>query len=58
MRLDRDGEIEFTCPDARRRASRQDALERLGLTACESEVLRSAAVIEGEVELAWELFLS
>src|SRR3954469_10867328 len=34
------------------------ALERLGLTARESEVLRAAAVIEGEAELAWELFLS
>jgi DNA-binding CsgD family transcriptional regulator len=35
-----------------------DALDRLGLTARESEVLRAAAVIEGEAELAWELFLS
>ena len=35
-----------------------DALNRLGLTARESEVLRAAAVIEGETELAWELFLS
>jgi hypothetical protein len=58
MLLDRDGEIEFACPEARRRASRQDALDRLGLTARESEVLRAAAVMEGEVELAWELFLS
>ena len=37
---------------------RPDALDRLGLTARESEVLRAAAVIEGEAELAWELFLS
>jgi DNA-binding CsgD family transcriptional regulator len=35
-----------------------DALGRLGLTARESEVLRAAAVIEGEAELAWQLFLS
>jgi DNA-binding CsgD family transcriptional regulator len=35
-----------------------DALDRLGLTVRESEVLRAAAVIEGEAELAWELFLS
>ena len=37
---------------------RPDALDRLGLSARESEVLRAAAVIEGEAELAWELFLS
>jgi DNA-binding CsgD family transcriptional regulator len=37
---------------------RPDALARLGLTARESEVLRAAAVIQGEAELAWELFLS
>ena len=37
---------------------RADALDRLGLTARESEVLRAASVIEGEAELAWELFLS
>ena len=37
---------------------RPDALDRLGLTARESEVLRAASVIEGEAELAWELFLS
>jgi DNA-binding CsgD family transcriptional regulator len=37
---------------------RQDALDRLGLTARESEVLRAATVIEGEAELALELFLS
>ena len=37
---------------------RPDVLDRLGLTARESEVLRAAAVIEGEAELAWELFLS
>jgi DNA-binding CsgD family transcriptional regulator len=35
-----------------------DALDRLGLTARECEVLRAATVIEGEAELAWELFLS
>ena len=34
------------------------ALDRLGLTARETEVLRAASVIEGEAELAWELFLS
>jgi len=37
---------------------RPDAVARLGLTARETEVLRAAAVIEGEAELAWELFLS
>jgi DNA-binding CsgD family transcriptional regulator len=37
---------------------RPDALDRLGMTARESEVLRAATVIEGEAELAWELFLS
>ena len=37
---------------------RPDALDRLGLTARESEVLRAAAVLEAEAELAWELFLS
>src|SRR5215217_6481964 len=37
---------------------RPDALDRLGLTAREREVLRAASVIEGEAELAWELFLS
>ncbi len=37
---------------------RPDALDRLGLTAREIEVLRAATVIEDEVELAWELFLS
>jgi DNA-binding CsgD family transcriptional regulator len=37
---------------------RRDALDRLGLTARETEVLRAASVIEGEAELAWELFLS
>jgi DNA-binding CsgD family transcriptional regulator len=37
---------------------RPDALDRLGLTARETEVLRAAAVIEGEAELAWALFLS
>jgi DNA-binding CsgD family transcriptional regulator len=37
---------------------RPDTLDRLGLTARESEVLRAATVIESEPELAWELFLS
>jgi DNA-binding CsgD family transcriptional regulator len=37
---------------------RRDALDRLGLSAREAEVLRAAATIEDEVELAWELFLS
>jgi DNA-binding CsgD family transcriptional regulator len=37
---------------------RPDALDRLGLTARETEVLRAATVIEDETELAWELFLS
>ena len=37
---------------------RPDALDRLGLTTRETEVLRAATVIEDEAELAWELFLS
>jgi DNA-binding CsgD family transcriptional regulator len=37
---------------------RTGALDRLDLTAGESEVLRAAAVIEDEAEIAWELFLS
>ena len=37
---------------------RPDALDRLGLTARETEVLRAAAVIEDEADIAWELFLS
>jgi DNA-binding CsgD family transcriptional regulator len=37
---------------------RTDALDRLGLTARETEVLRAATVIEDEAEIAWELFLS
>jgi DNA-binding CsgD family transcriptional regulator len=37
---------------------RADALDRLGLTTRETEVLRAAAVIDDEAELAWELFLS
>jgi DNA-binding CsgD family transcriptional regulator len=37
---------------------RSDALERLGLTPRETEVLRAAAVIDDEAEIAWELFLS
>jgi ATP/maltotriose-dependent transcriptional regulator MalT len=31
---------------------------RLGLTARETEVLRAAAVIQDEADIAWELFLS
>jgi DNA-binding CsgD family transcriptional regulator len=37
---------------------RADALERLGLTPRETEVLRAATVIDDEAEIAWELFLS
>ncbi len=37
---------------------RPDALDRLGLTPREAEVLRAAAAIEDEAEIAWELFLS
>jgi DNA-binding CsgD family transcriptional regulator len=37
---------------------RADALERLGLTPRETEVLHAATVIEDEAEIAWELFLS
>jgi DNA-binding CsgD family transcriptional regulator len=37
---------------------RPDALERLGLTPRETEVLRAATVIEDEIEIACELFLS
>lgn len=37
---------------------RPDALDRLGLTARESEVLCAATVISQEAEIAWELFLS
>jgi DNA-binding CsgD family transcriptional regulator len=37
---------------------RADALDRLGLTARETEVLRAATAIEDEAEIAWELFLS
>ena len=37
---------------------RTDALDRLGLTPREIEVLRAAAVIEDEAEIAWDLFLS
>jgi DNA-binding CsgD family transcriptional regulator len=37
---------------------RADALERLGLTPRETEVLHAATVIEDESEIAWELFLS
>jgi DNA-binding CsgD family transcriptional regulator len=37
---------------------RTDALDRLGLTARETEVLRTATVMEDEGAIAWELFLS
>jgi DNA-binding CsgD family transcriptional regulator len=37
---------------------RPDALDRLSLTARETEVLRAAAVIQDEAEIAWALFLS
>jgi DNA-binding CsgD family transcriptional regulator len=37
---------------------RADALERLGLTPRETEVLHAATVIGDEAEIAWELFLS
>jgi DNA-binding CsgD family transcriptional regulator len=37
---------------------RTGALERLGLTPRETEVLGAAAAIEDEAEIAWELFLS
>jgi DNA-binding CsgD family transcriptional regulator len=37
---------------------RADALDRLGLTPRETEVLRAATAIEDEAEIAWELFLS
>ena len=37
---------------------RSNALDRLGLTVHETEVLRAASVIEGEAEIAWELSLS
>jgi DNA-binding CsgD family transcriptional regulator len=37
---------------------RPDALDRLGLTARESELLRAVAAVEDEAEVAWELFLS
>jgi DNA-binding CsgD family transcriptional regulator len=37
---------------------RPDALERIGLTRRETEVLRAAAAIEDEAEIACELFLS
>jgi DNA-binding CsgD family transcriptional regulator len=37
---------------------RPEALNRLGLTRRETEVLRAATVVMNEAELAWELFLS
>ena len=37
---------------------RTDALDRLGLTSRETEVLRAAAALGDEAEIAWELFLS
>jgi DNA-binding NarL/FixJ family response regulator len=37
---------------------RPEALEHLGLTPRETEVLRAATAIEDEADIAWELFLS
>jgi DNA-binding CsgD family transcriptional regulator len=37
---------------------RADALDRLGLTPRETEVLRAAAAMQDEADIAWELFLS
>ena len=37
---------------------RTDALDRLGLTPRETEVLRAAAILQDEAEIAWDLFLS
>jgi DNA-binding CsgD family transcriptional regulator len=37
---------------------RTEALDRLGLTAREAEVLRAASAIDDEADIAWELFLS
>ena len=37
---------------------RTDALDRLGLTPRETEVLRAASAMEDEADIAWELFLS
>jgi DNA-binding CsgD family transcriptional regulator len=37
---------------------RMDALDRLGLTPRETEVLRAATAMEDEADIAWELFLS
>ena len=37
---------------------RADALDRLGLTPRETEVLRAATLMEDEADIAWELFLS
>src|SRR4051794_28355063 len=37
---------------------RTDALDRLGLTPRETEVLRAASAMEDEAAIAWELFLS
>lgn len=37
---------------------RADALDRLGLTPREIEVLRAAAAMDDEADIAWELFLS
>jgi DNA-binding CsgD family transcriptional regulator len=37
---------------------RTEALERLGLTPRETEVLRAATAMDNEVDIAWELFLS
>jgi DNA-binding NarL/FixJ family response regulator len=35
-----------------------DALDRLGLSPRETEVLRAATAMEDEADIAWELFLS
>jgi len=37
---------------------RTDALDRLGLTPGETEVLCAAAILDDEAEIAWDLFLS
>jgi DNA-binding CsgD family transcriptional regulator len=37
---------------------RTDALDRLGLTPRETEVLRAATAMDDEADIAWELFLS
>jgi DNA-binding CsgD family transcriptional regulator len=37
---------------------RTDALDRLGLSARETEVLRAATAMEDEADIAWELFIN